>query len=77
MRDRYDIPGPSEAPEGESTVGSTFRQPVRGNDLKRRIENRLISMSTSPEFIIHCLPDGTVAFVNEALCSRFSISPGI
>lgn len=57
-------------------MGSTFRQPVRGNDLKRRIENRLISMSTSPEFIIHCLPDGTVAFVNEALCSRFSISPG-
>ncbi|HOI73589.1 MAG TPA: diguanylate cyclase [Syntrophales bacterium] len=76
MSDRHDIPGPPGAPEVESTVESTFRQPVRGNDLNRRIENRHISVSTSPEFIIHCLPDGMVAFVNEALCSRFSISPG-
>ncbi len=76
MSDRHDIPGPSGAPEGESTVESTFRQPVRGNDLKRRIENRHISMSTSLDFIICCLPDGTVSFVNEALCSRFSLSPG-
>ncbi len=72
-KDKIEVPGASE--DGK-TAESTFRPPVATRSLRNRIDSRTVTTWQANEYILHCLPDGTLTFASDSFCAAFSKSPG-
>ncbi len=76
MSNRSDKPGAPESSNDRDKVESTFRPPVMTLSLRNRIDSRTVTTRQANEYILHCLPDGTLTFASDSLCAAFSKPPG-